>query len=103
MGGLACLKAAAAGAPTAGVATLSAPPEFMGLSIGSEITSVFVPKLYMAGEEDTDAVSEAEVLLRVSSEPRTALTYPGGARGIALLGNQKATSDLLEFIGSALR
>jgi pimeloyl-ACP methyl ester carboxylesterase len=100
--GLACLKAAGLGM-TAGVATLSAPPEYMGLTVGSEIVSLLIPKLYMASEGDAPAISEGNKLLAVSAEPRDLKTYPGSARGAALLRDPRAASDLSEFVQGALR
>ena len=106
MGGLACLEAAANGdlaAPVvAGIATLSAPVEFVGLKLSSNVSTILAPKLYMAAEGDGDAATAAEILLRLTSEPRSLVTYPGSATGVALLSLAAARDELARFVAGAL-
>lgn len=102
LGGLSCLKAATSRMALAGVATLSAPPEPEGLTIGNDIALVTAPKLYLVSAGDTGGSAEGELLLRVSPEPRNLITYPGSARGVDLLKDGKARSDLVAFVAGAL-
>lgn len=96
--GLSCLRAAASGAPVAGVATLSVPPDPMTVAI----SQVVVPKLYLVAEGDTASVAANEALLTASPDPRNLLRYPGTKSGTALLDSPKAADDLLAFIRASL-
>ena len=98
MGGLAALKAVSDGTVVAGVATLSAPQEFSGLRVGTELASVFAPKAYLVTEGDAASVAAAAAFVQASPEPRTTLTYPGSLRGIAMLESGRVVNDLIKFI-----
>jgi len=94
MGGTASLKVASL-KPVAGVATLSAPPEFMGLTAG-EVRAIKGPKLFMAAAEDGPAPGFARQFYGQAGEPREIQIVPGGEHGTDLLrGDNSETLRLL--------
>jgi pimeloyl-ACP methyl ester carboxylesterase len=105
MGGTACLKAAAqlqtlSSVRIAGVATFSAPVEFMGLSARETVPSIVLPLLFVAAEDDVGA--EGARSLEQLSDARGELELlPGGDHGTGLfVGSQaeEARSLLLDFL-----
>jgi pimeloyl-ACP methyl ester carboxylesterase len=87
----------------AGIATLSAPVEFMGLDARSAVPQVSVPKLFLAAEKDVGAAGARE-LNRLAPPPKTLVLYPGSDHGTALLtgSNGIAVADrITSFLQSA--
>ena len=102
MGGTASLIAAGR-VPVVGVATLSAPVEFMGLDARSAVPQVSAPKLFLAAEKDVGAAGARE-LDRLAAPPKTLVLYPGSDHGTALLtgSNGIAVADrITSFLQSA--
>ncbi len=114
MGGTASLKAAAtlfgsqlssANVPTprltiAGVATLSAPVSFKGLSVGKSISQIYCPLLFVAAKEDSGA-DEALELERLSSNTGQLEIVSGSDHGTDLLTGERADEVydmLLDFL-----
>ena len=101
MGGTAALKAAAT-ADINGVVSLSAPRVFKGLSTEKEIASINKPKLFIAAEDDEEAVKEAEWLFDTTPEPKELEIYNGNDHGSDLLSGKdgkkvkKSITDFLE-------
>lgn len=94
MGGTASLKVASL-KPVAGVATLSAPPEFLGLTAG-DLRAVKGPKLFMAAAGDGPAPGYARQFYGRVSEPREIQIVPGSEHGTDLLrDNNTETLRLL--------
>ncbi len=88
MGGTAALMAAdmatARGAPVAGVATLSAPVEFKGLSAADAVVRVTEPKLFLGTEGDSGGEAAQELYQR-AAEPREVEVYRGSEHGTDML------------------
>jgi uncharacterized protein len=89
----------------AGVATLSAPVEFMGLSATAAVPRIIVPLLFIAGEKDAGAAG-ARQLEQLSSGKGDLQIVPGGDHGTNLLtGSQGARvyQSLLDFLKACFR
>ncbi len=87
MGGTASLIAASqtpAPAPIAGVATLSAPVEFKGLSAEKAVPKLTVPLLFIAAEDDAGADGARQLKELAGSEAELEL-FPGDEHGTELL------------------
>jgi len=87
MGGTACLMAAAQSSPPipiAGVATLSAPVEFKGLSAAEAVPKLTVPLLFIAAEGDVGA-DGARKLQELASNKGDLELFPGDEHGTNLL------------------
>jgi uncharacterized protein len=114
MGGTASLKAAAAlfasqlsasqtadhTLTVAGVATLSAPVSFQGLSVGKSLADIYCPLLFIAAKEDAGADGALE-LERLSSNTGDLEIVSGSDHGTDLLtGSQtdKVYGLLLKFL-----
>ena len=88
----------------AGIATLSAPVEFMGLSAAGSVPHLVVPLLFIAAEGDAGAAG-ARQLEQLSFNKGNLQMLPGSDHGTALLaGSQgaKVYQLLLAFIKSCL-
>ena len=99
MGGTASLKVAAAGGVD-GVASLSGPSEWRGLSVEGEISKIRVPTLFIASEDDsfTRGVREQHQKTRA---PKQLKVFPGDAHGTFLFHSpHKAAVEkiLLDFL-----
>jgi alpha/beta superfamily hydrolase len=84
----------------AGVATLSAPVEFMGLSARSAVPSMVVPLLFIAAEGDAGAAG-AQQLEQLSSGKGDLQILPGSDHGTALLNGAESGAAyqlLLDFV-----
>jgi uncharacterized protein len=88
----------------AGIATLSAPVEFRGLSAADAVPRIEVPLLFVAAENDAGAAG-AKQLEQLSSGKGTLEILPGGDHGTDLLtGDQgeKVYGLLLRFIENSM-
>jgi pimeloyl-ACP methyl ester carboxylesterase len=107
MGGTASLLAASqnqAPIPITGVAALSAPVEFMGLSAAEAVPKLSVPLLFIAAEEDVGAGGARELQALASSKGGLKL-LPGQDHGTDLLEGAHADetwASLLSFIRQVL-
>ena len=84
-----------------GVATLSAPAEFMGLEGLAEVGQVTAPKLFIAAENDRDAQKSAAAYFDAAPQPRMLEIYTGNEHGTELLEgprSSKLQERLLEFL-----
>jgi pimeloyl-ACP methyl ester carboxylesterase len=81
----------------AGVATLSAPVEFKGLSAAAAVPNIIVPLLFIAAENDAGAAG-ARQLEQLTSGKGDLEILPGGDHGTALLTGRQAAKayQLLE-------
>jgi pimeloyl-ACP methyl ester carboxylesterase len=86
MGGTASLVAAAQATPVpvAGVATLSAPVEFKGLSAEKAVPKLTAPLLFIAAEDDAGAEG-AKALQELASNKGDLKLLPGNEHGTELL------------------
>jgi dienelactone hydrolase len=94
MGGTASLIAADASQPLSrvlatGVATLSAPVEFKGLSAAEAVPRLLMPLLFMAAEDDSGA-GEARQLRQLSGDAGDLQIVPGHDHGTDLLEGSQA-------------
>lgn len=101
MGGTAAVRVAA-GNPTAGVVSLSAPVAFRGLDAGRAILEIRVPCLFIAAEGDAYAAAAAREFHKVakSQEPRL-LMLPGREHGTRLFdgpNGSRVEKAILEFL-----
>ena len=83
MGGTAALVAAAE-EPVDGVIAISPPAEFEGLDAVDAVSSITAPKLFVASEDDEEAIGFQD-LLDAASQPVDSETYTGNAHGTNLL------------------
>lgn len=100
MGGTAALKRAAPDRVD-GVATLSAPAEFLGLSAAEEIRRITVPKLFMASSGDGSAAAVARRMYARAAEPKELKIFEGSEHGTAILsGNAgpEAVAHIVDFL-----
>jgi alpha/beta superfamily hydrolase len=105
MGGTASLKAAAqlqtlSSVRIAGVATFSAPVEFMGLSASAAVPDIVLPMLLVAAQDDEGAEG-ARALEDLSSAHGDLEILPGGDHGTDLFSGsqaEQAESLLLDFL-----
>jgi pimeloyl-ACP methyl ester carboxylesterase len=84
----------------AGIATLSAPVEFQGLSAAAAVPRIMVPLLFIAAEKDAGAAG-ARQLEQLSSGRGDLQIVPGSDHGTDLLTGQQAArvyQSLLDFI-----
>jgi esterase/lipase len=101
MGGTAALKVAAR-LDLAGVATLSAPDNFMGLDARTDVKSVSEPKLFVAARNDDGAPAAADYFAQNATGTKTTQLYDGSAHGTELLAGPTASAVrqlLLQFLG----
>jgi pimeloyl-ACP methyl ester carboxylesterase len=109
MGGTACLVAgeqaqALSSIRLAGIATLSAPVEFRGLSAAESVPRIIVPLLFIAAEKDEGADGARE-LEKLSSGKGELQILPGQDHGTDLLTGAQSDATcqlLLDFIRSAV-
>lgn len=86
MGGIAAIRVAA-GNPTAGVVSLSAPVAFRGLDARESIRKIEVPCLFVAAEGDGSAAAAAKEFNKAAkSQDRLLLIVPGTEHGTRLFG-----------------
>ncbi len=96
MGGTAALKVASS-RDVAGVATLSAPRQFEGLSVGDKLDKVRGAKLFIAARGDLTAPGNARFFYESTGEPRELSIVDGDAHGTDLLEDPPNTvADLLK-------
>jgi alpha/beta superfamily hydrolase len=86
MGGTAALVAAAE-QPVDGVIAISPPAEFEGLDAVDAVSSITAPKLFVASEDDEEAIGFQD-LLDAASQPVDSETYTGNAHGTNLLQSE---------------
>jgi len=98
MGGTAALKTAAR-ERVAGVATLSAPVDFMGLKVAN-IRTIKGPKLFIAAAEDDSAGASARAFYAQVEEPKELEILPGRAHGTDMLKEPPSQVEtlLLEWL-----
>lgn len=98
MGGTAVLKVASQ-SRVAGVATISAPAEFMGLNAG-DIKEIKGPKLFMAAAGDFEAPETARLFYSRAGEPKEIQILPGDKHGTNLVNNpdDKALNLLVDWL-----
>ncbi len=95
MGGTAALKVGPK-ENVAGIATLSAPKEFMGLTVGN-INEIMVPTLFLASAADGDAPENARDFYDQAREPREIEILPGSNHGTQmLLGDDNLALPIIE-------
>jgi pimeloyl-ACP methyl ester carboxylesterase len=88
----------------AGIATLSAPVEFQGLSAAAAVPRIIVPLLFIAAEKDAGAAG-AQQLEQLSSGKGDLQIVPGSDHGTNLLSGVQAAKVyqlLLDFIKTSL-
>lgn len=89
MGGTAAIRVAAEN-PTAGVVSLSAPMAFRGLDATEAVQKLAVPCLFVAGEQDGNAVRAAREFNKAAKSPeRLLLIVPGPEHGTRLFDGPK--------------
>ena len=103
MGGTAAIRVAA-GNPTAGVATLSAPLAFRGLDARKAVYRLSVPCLFIAAGEDRYAATAARKFHEAAKSPkRRLLIVPGSEHGTRILKGpegKKVEDAIFEFLKS---
>lgn len=90
MGGTASLVVAAAH-PVEGVVAVSSPAEFEGHDAVDAVSRITAPKLFIASQDDTEAIG-LEELLDAASEPVESELYTGNAHGTNLLQGEHAAA-----------
>ena len=96
MGGTAALSVAST-RDVAGVATLSAPRRFEGLSVGDKLDQVGGAKLFIAARKDGNAPDDARYFYDSVGEPRELEIVTGEAHGTDMLEVPPSTvEDLLK-------
>jgi predicted alpha/beta-hydrolase family hydrolase len=103
MGGTACLKAAAqlqtlSSIRVAGVATFSAPVEFMGLSAREAVPNIVLPMLFVAAEGDVGAEGARE-LQQLSGGRGDLQILPGSDHGTDFFSGPRATDAWRLLLG----
>ncbi|MBI2846587.1 MAG: alpha/beta hydrolase [Chloroflexi bacterium] len=102
MGGTASLKVAAKEKEeVAGIITISAPVEFMGLSALNDIPLVKEPKLFIASRKDSPAFQGARQLYDLSSEPRHLMVFEGASHGTDIFSGEEEKNvelAILDFL-----
>jgi len=109
MGGTACLVAGEqaqnlSSIRLAGIAALSAPVEFRGLSAAAAVPKIVVPLLFISAEDDEGAAG-AQQLQQLAAGKGDLHILPGGDHGTALLGGDQADEVyrlLSDFIRTSL-
>ena len=109
MGGTACLKSAdqlqtLSSVRLAGVATLSAPVQFQGLSAEEAVPRLQIPLLFIAAEGDSGA-SGARDLQGLAGGRGTLVILPGSDHGTDLFAGSQAEEAwrlLLDFIQESM-
>jgi len=100
MGGTASLVVAAR-SPVAAVITLSAPQNFIPLTLSdSDVQKVSAPKLFVNSQDD-DYVDETRHMYMIASPPKQLDLYPGAAHGTAIFDGDSGANliqVLLDFI-----
>jgi len=101
MGGTAAIRVAA-GNPTAGVVSLSAPMAFRGLDAREAIRKITVPCLFVAAEGDGSAATAAREFNNAAKSPeRLLLIVPGPEHGTRLFDSPSGTKveeAILDFL-----
>ncbi len=91
MGGTTSLVVAA-GEDLAGVVAISAPAQFDSLDALAAVASITEPKLFIASEDDTAAVTSLAALIGASGEPKDEQIYSGDRHGTDLLQGEHAAA-----------
>ncbi len=101
MGGTASLKVASS-TDVAGVATLSTPSSFRGLSVEEELGKVTEPKLFIACEGDSNAAQSLRLFQERSPEPKKGVVLQNcAAHGTDMLKGdtgERVQGLLLDFL-----
>jgi alpha-beta hydrolase superfamily lysophospholipase len=84
MGGTAAIKVAAR-LDLAGLVTLSAPDDFMGLDAREDIAAVTEPKLFIAARGDDGAPGAVDFFMQQASGPKDSTIYEGSEHGTDIL------------------
>ncbi len=92
MGGTTSLVVAEEQRDIRGVISLSAPAKFEEQDAVSAVPNVTVPKLFIASEEDTQALVSLEELLEATGEPKESRVYAGNAHGTNLFQSEHAAA-----------
>jgi len=87
MGGTAALKVAAR-LELAGVVTLSAPTDFMGLDARDDVANVAEPKLFTAARGDDGAPAAVDYFMQHSLQPKLSVIFDASEHGTDLLRGQ---------------
>jgi esterase/lipase len=87
MGGTAALKVAAR-LDLAGVVTLSAPTDFMGLDARDDLANIAAPKLFVAARADDGAPAAVDYFVVHSEQPKLSVIYDASDHGTDLLSGQ---------------
>jgi pimeloyl-ACP methyl ester carboxylesterase len=85
MGGTAAIKVAAR-LELAGLVTISAPDNFMGLDARTDVASVTEPKLFIAAKGDDGAPDAVNSFMQQASAPKDSIIYEGSEHGTEMLG-----------------
>ncbi len=85
MGGTAALRVGSTH-QVRGVATLSAPPEFRGLSVGDRLSMLKGAKLFIAGSGDGSAANSARSFYGATTEPKELEVVRSARHGTDMLG-----------------
>lgn len=99
LGAIAVLKVASR-EKVLGVASISAPAAYRGVTALNDVPRIVSPKLFIAAEGDMDAKDAARAFQEKAKEAEVAL-FPGSAKGVALLGTgagSGAKDKLLQFL-----
>ena len=89
MGGTAALKVAAR-QDLAGVVSVSAPTNFMGLDARQDVASVSERKLFIASRGDGDAPAAVTFFMQSAPDPKQSQLFDGSAHGSELLQGASA-------------
>jgi len=84
LGGIAALKVASR-EKVLGVASISSPATYRGVTALNDIPRITSPKLFVASEGDVDAKDAARAFQEKAKDAEVAV-FPGNAKGAALLG-----------------
>jgi dipeptidyl aminopeptidase/acylaminoacyl peptidase len=87
MGGTAALKVAAR-LDLAGVVTLSAPTDFMGLDARDDVGNITAPKLFVAARGDDGAPAAVDYFMQHSAQPKLSVVFDASEHGTDLLYGQ---------------
>lgn len=84
----------------AGIATLSAVPEFAGVDGAGSVPRIACPKLFVGALDHKGNAAEARRFFEAASEPRKLVVFERGGHGTAMFGANRPelTEALLDFV-----
>ncbi len=92
MGGTAVLKVAAA-QDIAGIVTVSAPIEFMGLDARQDVAKIKVPKRFLGSKNEAEGGGQSALeIYGLAGDPKSVFLFDGAAHGTDLLQGANATA-----------